>query len=288
MAESSRLIEEATIDGRRIRITEETIDGRRVRVRTTSTLSRVHRIGYRLASPSTTDEPVALLSPLDSSMDIDPWGRNRNATDVLVVPRVPRRSANLNRMGFHLEGYHYMEDDIEELYVTPQEIETFLNSLSIIPTESIPEEEASCNICLERFAPSNEAAVRLNCGHVLGRGCIQRWLSGNNTTCPFCRANIYQGTPLGQRLRINEEDQANIPAAVRRIEGTFANRFNDEEHRQYEQERRVAERSLPEAEGFISGSSTHSITRESREQLEQRIARLERELEAVRYLRARM
>ena len=300
MAESSRIIEEATIDGRRVRITEATINGRRFRVTTTSTLSRVHRIGYRLETPSTTEEPVAPLSPLDSSMDIDPWVRNRNPIDVLIVSRVPRRSANWDPMGLYPDEDDMeddmeddIEDDIEELYVAPQEIETFLNNLSIIPTESIPEEEASCNICLERFAPSNEAAVRLNCDHVLGRNCIQRWLSENKTTCPFCRANIYQGTPLERRLerrlRTNEEDQANIQEAIGRIQETFANRLNDEGYRQYEQERREAERSLPEAEGFISGLLTHSITGGGRrEELEQLRANLELNLEAVRVLRARM
>lgn len=74
-----------------------------------------------------------------------------------------------------------------------------MTNLPLVPTDSIAEDEA-CSICLESFASSKEIAVKLKCGHQIGRDCILQWLTGNHDTCPFCRANVYQGTESGEDI----------------------------------------------------------------------------------------
>ncbi|EPE29022.1 RING/U-box [Glarea lozoyensis ATCC 20868] len=52
----------------------------------------------------------------------------------------------------------------------------------------------TCSICLTPFGKPEEQgrtepAVKLECGHTFGAGCIQVWL-GRNCTCPMCRAHF--------------------------------------------------------------------------------------------------
>jgi len=71
---------------------------------------------------------------------------------------------------------------------------TFFAYLPALPLNQIPEDERSCSICHEVFYGENggEAAQKLPCGHLVGDGCIRKWLipHGNATTCPMCRTPL--------------------------------------------------------------------------------------------------
>ncbi|KAF1976226.1 hypothetical protein BU23DRAFT_43542 [Bimuria novae-zelandiae CBS 107.79] len=60
-------------------------------------------------------------------------------------------------------------------------------STKLRPTET-------CIICSDPFS-ADHLPVALPCHHIFGHACITKWLrngSGNNTSCPFCRHEIYE------------------------------------------------------------------------------------------------
>lgn len=46
-----------------------------------------------------------------------------------------------------------------------------------------------CAICLENVEKGNCGCI-LPCMHVFHEGCIKRWITMNNSTCPVCRLNL--------------------------------------------------------------------------------------------------
>lgn len=72
-------------------------------------------------------------------------------------------------------------------------IQNFVDQLPSVPIESLPQGEASCAVCLEQYASSqDEAPVMLSCGHKFGNKCILRWLVEENWTCPMCRSLVFK------------------------------------------------------------------------------------------------
>ena len=86
--------------------------------------------------------------------------------------------------------------------------ERLVDSLPVVKVEDIEEESRDCPVCQEAFAgsDSNEAdtPVMLQCSHIIGRACIQTWISGDHNTCPICRAAIFEPDVLMALL--NQED----------------------------------------------------------------------------------
>ena len=79
-----------------------------------------------------------------------------------------------------------------------QQGQKFLDELPDVEMKDLQqneEEGATCHICTEVFDNGTragaEAAVKLPCGHVLGRKCMSRWL-GTNNSCPMCRRVLFQ------------------------------------------------------------------------------------------------
>lgn len=81
-------------------------------------------------------------------------------------------------------------------------VDRFLSSFPAVEIASLPEDERSCPICLEKYESAStttaattsdetEPAVRLACRHVAGKNCLRTWLVSGNLTCPFCRAHVY-------------------------------------------------------------------------------------------------
>jgi hypothetical protein len=53
--------------------------------------------------------------------------------------------------------------------------------------------KGGCPICLdEEVSPSdgNIAVAIKGCGHVMHKNCVERWIKGESSTCPTCRAKI--------------------------------------------------------------------------------------------------
>lgn len=86
----------------------------------------------------------------------------------------------------------------------PQEsttVNNFLNSLTRVRAATLSGEEKLCPICTNKYdTPSaatesepsvTESCIRLRCHHLIGKNCIKRWLNDEHTTCPICRATVY-------------------------------------------------------------------------------------------------
>ena len=67
---------------------------------------------------------------------------------------------------------------------------------NIITSETIPylttisefPENTECTICLENI---EDNCTKLDCGHYFHMNCIRNWMLRRNTTCPLCRAEIF-------------------------------------------------------------------------------------------------
>ena len=58
----------------------------------------------------------------------------------------------------------------------------------------LKEDEIDCPICYRDYYTGNsenesEDAVRIGCGHVYGRRCLDKWIQENDT-CPTCRGKL--------------------------------------------------------------------------------------------------
>lgn len=75
-------------------------------------------------------------------------------------------------------------------------IDAFLSSLSVLERKELKEDdERECPVCTESYrhgserGRDDEGPVRLACGHVIGRECLEKWLyssvrnRNNNTVC---------------------------------------------------------------------------------------------------------
>lgn len=84
----------------------------------------------------------------------------------------------------------------------------FLRSLPTLNTANLANDDRDCAICQEayRVGAEPENAVQLPCGHILGAGCIARWVSvsdGHRNTCPMCRATLFESPQNGSNQAIN-------------------------------------------------------------------------------------
>ncbi|GME26192.1 hypothetical protein B0A49_00375 [Neofusicoccum parvum] len=79
----------------------------------------------------------------------------------------------------------------------------------IIPEDIPASSRDRCSACWQEFGePASDGEVEplvqfLQCMHIMGRGCFERWLvSSNHNTCPICRATLFDLDPLDEP-RIN-------------------------------------------------------------------------------------
>ncbi|CAD6574597.1 MAG: hypothetical protein ASARMPREDX12_006834 [Alectoria sarmentosa] len=92
-----------------------------------------------------------------------------------------------------------------------------LDSLPVVNLDDLQEDSQNCPVCQEAFPGSDSSGadtpVTLHCNHVIGRACIEKWMSGNNNSCPMCRAAIFEPAVL-TALANPEEPRAGAPTAV--------------------------------------------------------------------------
>src|ERR1700761_7953729 len=91
----------------------------------------------------------------------------------------------------------------------------FLANLKEVALESLPSDRRDCGVCQCLYGETDdegtlelqsepEPPVILPCGHTLGKACLILWLNSMskdnfNTTCPFCRTELY-GHALDDRI----------------------------------------------------------------------------------------
>ena len=77
--------------------------------------------------------------------------------------------------------------------------EAFLDGL-LQTTNITQSDDQNCVICLQETGKISretgyvELLVRLPCTHLVGSGCISRWLTENNS-CPICRREFFPAQP---------------------------------------------------------------------------------------------
>ncbi len=78
---------------------------------------------------------------------------------------------------------------------------SLLGFLPRVKIEDLPDHEKSCFVCHERFPGSElrkpDTPILLRCGHVVGRGCIERWILGGHNSCPMCRGAMFEPARSG-------------------------------------------------------------------------------------------
>ncbi|CAF9931635.1 MAG: E3 ubiquitin-protein ligase hrd1 [Alectoria fallacina] len=98
------------------------------------------------------------------------------------------------------------DDDDDVPASLPRAGTRFVDKLPDISLSDIPKDSRSCNICMDPYGSTEnpENPVRLPCGHVIGRSCIARWLTTNNS-CPLCRRVLFErhvSSPVGAQAEI--------------------------------------------------------------------------------------
>lgn len=86
-----------------------------------------------------------------------------------------------------------------------------LDSLPVINLDDLQEDSKNCPVCQEAFPGSDlgevDTPVMLHCSHIIGRACIERWISGDHNSCPLCRAAIFEPALLTTPTNEEEEEE---------------------------------------------------------------------------------
>lgn len=91
---------------------------------------------------------------------------------------------------------------------------SFLSSLPRIPIHSLPADAKTCHICTDDYGSARtgdeaiEDAVRLPCpgAHVVGHGCIARWIESGRNNCPMCRYEFFPSVSEYQNGDDDDDD----------------------------------------------------------------------------------
>ncbi|THU44952.1 hypothetical protein C4D60_Mb02t12790 [Musa balbisiana] len=63
-------------------------------------------------------------------------------------------------------------------------------ALPVVKYEELPEADDGCAVCLCELEHGDEVRRLSNCRHVFHRGCLDRWVEHDQSTCPLCRAPL--------------------------------------------------------------------------------------------------
>lgn len=69
-----------------------------------------------------------------------------------------------------------------------------LGFLPQVSLDTLPHDSKTCPVCAEDFPGLDEkdTPIRLRCNHVIGRECMRKWILGGNSSCPICRAEVFE------------------------------------------------------------------------------------------------
>lgn len=108
--------------------------------------------------------------------------------------RVPREAVN------NLPTFVYVPDESNPIH----------SNVSRDPTSQAPPEASApdhtlwsqtlCSICLDEFVPHQTTVRSLPCHHIYHPECIDRFLLGNSSLCPLCKAKV---APQEQNIHIH-------------------------------------------------------------------------------------
>ncbi|MED6191472.1 hypothetical protein PIB30_000572 [Stylosanthes scabra] len=59
--------------------------------------------------------------------------------------------------------------------------------LPVVKFSEVVEGPERCAVCLTDFEEEDEIRRLANCRHVFHRGCVDRWMGYDQSTCPLCR-----------------------------------------------------------------------------------------------------
>ena len=114
----------------------------------------------------------------------------------------------------------------------------FLESLSSLPLQNLPEDNLACDICLEQYRDTQRSddPVRLPCTHIIGKACLGDWLkssaqNANNNKCPICRTVLFKRgidpSIEAQNRRTEEDRRAAEERRRNRTETVFPSAFTE-------------------------------------------------------------
>ncbi|CAF9931641.1 MAG: hypothetical protein ALECFALPRED_005045 [Alectoria fallacina] len=124
----------------------------------------------------------------------------------------PLRETNQNNNTGEL-----LDENFQSLFLSSAA--RLLDSLPVVSLDDLQEDSQNCPVSLEAFPGSDSSEadfpVTLHCNHVIGRACVEKWMSGNNNnnSCPMCRAAIFEPAVL-TALANQEEARIGVLIAV--------------------------------------------------------------------------
>lgn len=169
------------------------------------------------------------LRPLTSQADLDDQTARRSRADMA------HETAQLNLdIGVNAGEINQQDTDdfLDDEYPPTlfSSAARLLDSLPVVNLADLIEESQDCPVCREPFSGSEyseaDTPVLLHCNHIVGRGCVEKWLSGDHNSCPMCRAAIFE--PAVLTALANQEGLRDRSGSLYHVQvGNFAREDTD-------------------------------------------------------------
>ena len=156
---------------------------------TTTDINLAHR---RLRAPDL-HVPVNMTDDLRDVGTHYPTDAERARGDVhSQVPPVAGPSAAIIQ---HHGTYIQPDEQINRRRPTPYYL-TATRRLGFFPTLHLDElaaDKKNCPVCTDLFS-LDDRPMLLDCNHLVGRGCMERWVESGHNSCPMCRMAIFRSS----------------------------------------------------------------------------------------------
>jgi hypothetical protein len=104
----------------------------------------------------------------------------------------------------------------------PHDVPNNVTTMAKIPPSTLKKfltdgiEQPECSICGDTYGGKHVAIQIKECGHQLGKHCLEKWLKQKNTegTCPLCRDVLFRATPPPTQSLMEESLLATLAAAA--------------------------------------------------------------------------
>ena len=158
---------------------------------------------------------------LDTQADLEDQIARRDQADI---------AQDLAQLSLHTID-RVRETDYHDIVMHPAEeirqaqlpsVATSLDSLPVVSLDVLEQESQDCPVCQQPFPGSDpnepDTPVLLRCNHIVGRACIERWVSEHHNSCPMCRAPVLEP---GLLPVLADEEQSETGESGRRGSGQF-------------------------------------------------------------------